>query len=50
VVGQSGTASPTPLLVTIPPLQINSRVADVVYQAKRFSQVLEFLDDTEPQI
>src|ERR1700742_1144360 len=50
VVGQSGTARPTPLLVTIPPLQIRSRVAKAVNQAKRFNQALEFSDDIEPQI
>src|SRR5881394_2540230 len=38
VVGQSGTARPTPLLVTIPPLQMRSRVAKAVNQAKRLSR------------
>src|SRR5438552_2067344 len=47
VVGQSGTASPTPLLVTIPPLQIKKRVAAAVNQAKRFSQTSAFPSDTE---
>jgi hypothetical protein len=47
VVGQSGTARPTPLLVTVPPLQINKRAAAAVNQANRFNQTLEFADDTE---
>jgi hypothetical protein len=38
VVGQSGTARPTFLLVTIPPLQIRSSVAATVNHAKRLSQ------------
>src|ERR1700730_9870270 len=50
VVGQSGTANPTPLLVTIPPLQIKRSVAAAVNQAKRFNQTLEFIGDIEPQI
>src|SRR5207253_10503778 len=36
VVGQSGTASPTPLLVTIPPLQMSKSVATHVSHANRF--------------
>src|SRR6202011_453394 len=44
VVGQSGTARPTPLLVTIPPLQISSSVATAVNQAKRFSQRADNVD------
>src|SRR6266446_8840569 len=36
VVGQSGTARPTPLLVTIPPLQMSRTVAAAVNQAKRW--------------
>ena len=38
VVGQSGTASPTPLLVTMPPLQTRSNVAHAVNQTNRLSQ------------
>jgi len=38
VVGQSGTASPTFLLVTIPPLQISRSVAAHVSHANRLSQ------------
>jgi len=40
IVGQSGTASPTFLLVTIPPLQISKSVATHVSHANRFSQAL----------
>src|SRR5205814_7235686 len=39
VVGQSGTARPTPLLVTMPPLQMRSSVAMAVNQAKRCSHL-----------
>jgi hypothetical protein len=42
VVGQSGTASPTFLLVTIPPLQMSSNVAMQVSHAKRFSHFVDF--------
>ena len=45
VVGQSGTARPTPLLVTMPPLQIRSSVAKAVNQAKRFSHDIDFGSD-----
>src|SRR5204863_1570002 len=41
VVGQSGTASPTPLLVTIPPLQMRRSVATHVRHAKRFIHLVE---------
>src|SRR5205823_12013361 len=41
VVGQSGTASPTFLLVTIPPLQINKSVATHVSHADRLSHVAD---------
>src|SRR6478736_5954906 len=41
VVGQSGTARPTFLLVTIPPLQMSRSVATHVSHAKRFSHFLE---------
>src|ERR1044072_7011265 len=41
VVGQSGTASPTFLLVTIPPLQMSKRVAMHVSHAKRLSHFAE---------
>jgi hypothetical protein len=41
VVGQSGTASPTFLLVTIPPLQISRSVATHVSHANRFNQLFE---------
>jgi hypothetical protein len=40
LVGQSGTAKPTPLLVTIPPLQIKKRVAIAVNKANRNSHSL----------
>jgi hypothetical protein len=40
VVGQSGTARPTFLLVTIPPLQISRRVVPHVSHANRFNQLL----------
>jgi hypothetical protein len=39
VVGQSGTASPTFLLVTIPPLQISNSVARHVSHANRLSHL-----------
>src|SRR5436190_20521695 len=39
VVGQSGTARPTPLLVTMPPLQIRNSVATDVTQANRCSHL-----------
>jgi hypothetical protein len=41
VVGQSGTARPTFLLVTIPPLQMRSSAAMQMNHAKRFSQILD---------
>jgi hypothetical protein len=41
VVGQSGTASPTFLLVTIPPLQISNSVATHVSHANRLSHFLD---------
>src|ERR1044071_63031 len=41
VVGQSGTARPTFLLVTIPPLQIRSSAATQMNHAKRFSHLLQ---------
>src|SRR5260370_31954880 len=41
VVGQSGTASPTPLLVTIPPLQMSKSVATYVSHANRFSHFVD---------
>src|SRR5215831_14317061 len=41
VVGQSGTARPTFLLVTIPPLQISRSVATHVNHAKRPSHVAD---------
>src|SRR4030095_428366 len=40
VVGQSGTARPTFLLVTIPPLQIRSSAATQRNHVKRFSHLL----------
>jgi hypothetical protein len=40
VLGQSGTARPTPLLVTIPPLQIRNNVDAAVNHVKRWSQGL----------
>src|SRR5205823_10869079 len=40
VVGQSGTASPTFLLVTMPPLQISKSVATHVSHANQFSHLL----------
>src|SRR5437660_208520 len=45
VVGQSGTARPTPLLVTMPPLHMRNRVVTAVNQAKRFSQMFDFGSD-----
>src|SRR6266513_5806337 len=47
VVGQSGTASPTPLLVTIPPLQMRRSVATHVSHAKRFSQLVDLAEFPE---
>jgi hypothetical protein len=44
VVGQSGTASPTFLLVTIPPLQMS------VSHAKRFSQVVEVAEGIQTKL
>src|SRR5215510_4141429 len=41
VVGQSGTASPTFLLVTIPPLQISRSVATHVSHANRFNHLAD---------
>src|SRR6266403_5097615 len=41
VVGQSGTASPTFLLVTIPPLQISRSVAMQVIHANRLSHFVD---------
>jgi hypothetical protein len=41
VVGQSGTASPTFLLVTMPPLQMSKSVAAHVSHAKRLSHLLD---------
>src|SRR4029453_2435571 len=41
VVGQSGTARPTFLLVTIPPLQMRSSAAPQRNHVKRFSQGLD---------
>jgi hypothetical protein len=41
VVGQSGTASPTFLLVTIPPLQISRSVTTHVSHANRFSHFVD---------
>src|SRR6516164_10328940 len=41
VVGQSGTASPTFLLVTIPPLQISRSVAMHVSHANRFNHFVD---------
>jgi hypothetical protein len=41
VVGQSGTARPTPLLVTKPPLQIRKSVAMTVKKANRCSHLPE---------
>src|SRR6266516_3656800 len=41
VVGQSGTDRPTPLLVTIPPLQMSKSVATHVSHAKRLSHLLK---------
>src|SRR5882724_10619788 len=40
VVGQSGTARPTFLLVTIPPLQMRKSAATQMNHAKRFSHLL----------
>jgi hypothetical protein len=42
VVGQSGTASPTFLLVTIPPLQISNSVARHVSHANRLCHFVDF--------
>src|SRR5205807_8402696 len=44
VVGQSGTASPTFLLVTIPPLQMSKSVATHVSHAKRLSHLVEIAE------
>src|SRR5215472_14573735 len=44
VVGQSGTARPTFLLVTIPPLQISRSVATHVIHANRFSHFADLED------
>jgi hypothetical protein len=44
VVGQSGTASPTFLLVTIPPLQISNSVAAHVSHANRLSQRVDLAE------
>src|SRR4029077_19749808 len=41
VVGRVGTASPTFLLVTIPPLQMSRSVATQVSHANRFSHVAD---------
>jgi hypothetical protein len=41
VVGQSGTASPTPLLVTIPPLQMRNNVATALNHAKRLNHIVD---------
>jgi hypothetical protein len=41
VVGQSGTASPRFLLVTIPPLQISRSVATHVSHANRLSHFVD---------
>jgi hypothetical protein len=41
VVGQSGTASPTFVLVTIPPLQMSNSAATQMNHVKRFSQFLD---------
>jgi hypothetical protein len=40
VFGQSGTAMPTPLLVTTPPNPTKKSVAAAVSKAKRFNQQL----------
>src|SRR5262249_30720507 len=50
VVGQSGTASPTFLLVTIPPLQISRSVATHVSHANRFSHLVEVAEGIQCQI
>src|SRR5438046_6071547 len=47
VVGQSGTASPTPLLVTIPPLQMSNSVAMHVSHAKRLSHFVDVAEFSE---
>src|SRR5437773_12478665 len=47
VVGQSGTASPTPLLVTIPPLQMRRSVATHVSHAKRLSHFVDVAEFSE---
>src|SRR4029077_4314934 len=47
VVGQSGTASPTFLLVTIPPLQISRSVATHVSHANRFNHFLDLVEFPE---
>ena len=49
MVGQSGTASPTFLLVTIPPLQISKSVATHVSHAKWFSHLVEVAEDIRDQ-
>jgi hypothetical protein len=44
VVGQSGTARPAFLLVTIPPLQMSNSAATQMNQAKRLSHSLDVLE------
>jgi hypothetical protein len=50
VVGQSGTARPTPLLVTIPPLQIRKTVATHKNQAKRLSHVVDLAEGMKQKL
>jgi hypothetical protein len=50
VVGQSGTARPTFLLVTIPPLQMSNSAATQMNHAKRFSHLpdlAEFISEKD---
>src|SRR6266536_6329923 len=47
VVGQSGTARPTFLLVTIPPLQISSSAATQMSHVKQFSHLVDFPTEEE---
>jgi len=47
VVGQSGTERPTPLLVTIPPLQMSKSVAMHVSHAKQLSHFVDLAEFPE---
>src|SRR6266511_565235 len=47
VVGQSGTARPTFLLVTIPPLQMSNSAATQMNHVKQFSHLVDFPTEEE---